>query len=102
MEAQRIDDKSIWVEIDDLIIKTIISVEPQIVSAVSMFVPHRQNCFEVLGFDILLDDTMHPWLLEVNFSPSLSTDSPLDHYVKSSMLAGQLFLDCSFEFLALF
>jgi hypothetical protein len=52
-----------------------------------MTVPYRTNCFEVLGFDILLDDTIKPWLLEVNLSPSLNTDSPLDLKIKGSMIA---------------
>jgi len=27
-------------------------------------------CFEVLGFDIMLDADMKPWLIEVNHTPS--------------------------------
>lgn len=50
---------------------------------------HRQNCFEVFGFDILLDSDLKPWLVEVNLSPSLSSDSPLDHTIK-----GHLLTDC--------
>ena len=35
----------------------------------------------------MIDDKLNPWLLEVNQSPSLSCDSPLDHKIKGSMLA---------------
>jgi tubulin polyglutamylase TTLL5 len=52
-----------------------------------MNVPYRDNCFEVLGFDILLDETLRPWLLEINLSPSLNTDSGLDLKIKGSMLS---------------
>ena len=52
-----------------------------------MQVPYRDNCFEVLGFDILLDDNLRPWLLEINLSPSLNTDSPLDLKIKGNMIA---------------
>ena len=52
-----------------------------------MNVPYRTNCFEVLGFDILLDDALRPWLLEINLSPSLNTDSNLDLKIKGAMIA---------------
>ena len=48
---------------------------------------HRQNCFEVFGFDILLDSDLKPWLVEVNLSPSLSCDSPLDLAIKANLVA---------------
>ena len=47
---------------------------------------HRSNCFEVFGFDILLDSDLKPWLIEVNLSPSLSPDSPLDMTIKTNLL----------------
>ena len=47
---------------------------------------YRSNCFEVFGFDILLDSDLKPWLIEVNLSPSLSPDSPLDMVIKQSLL----------------
>merc|ERR1719473_2468741 len=52
----------------------------------------RGNCFEIFGFDILLDESLRPWLLEVNLSPSMESDSPLDHCVKSHLLADALTL----------
>jgi tubulin polyglutamylase TTLL5 len=46
--------------------------------------PFQNNCFELLGFDILLDSNMKPWLMEVNLSPSLASESPLDLKIKSN------------------
>jgi hypothetical protein len=46
---------------------------------------HRQNCYEIFGFDILLDSDLKPWLVEVNLSPSLSADSPLDMTIKANL-----------------
>lgn len=73
-----IDDCKIFKKIEDIIIKTIISAEPILNNAFEMFVPYRHNCFELLGFDVLIDSNLNPWLLEVNLSPSLSCDSLLD------------------------
>ena len=47
---------------------------------------HPSNCFELLGFDVLLDQDLKPWLLEVNLSPSMNTDSPLDIKIKSQLI----------------
>lgn len=52
-----------------------------------MHVPNRLNCFQLFGFDVMIDANLNPWLLEVNLSPSLSCDSPLDQKIKAEMLA---------------
>ena len=36
-------------------------------------------CFEVLGFDILLDKACQPYLLEVNHTPSFNCDNQIAH-----------------------
>lgn len=43
-------------------------------------------CFELLGFDIILDDKLKPWLLEINHSPSYRCDNEIDFYVKEKVL----------------
>ena len=35
----------------------------------------------------MVDDRLNPWLLEVNLSPSLACDSPLDQKIKGNLLA---------------
>ena len=41
----------------------------------------------MLGFDLLIDQSGKPWLVEVNHSPSLSCDTPIDSSLKSKLLA---------------
>merc|ERR1712224_635825 len=52
----------------------------------------RGNCFELFGFDILIEENMRPWLIEVNLSPSLSISSPLDRKIKADVMADLLSL----------
>ncbi|KAM3594469.1 uncharacterized protein V6R79_008429 [Siganus canaliculatus] len=74
-------------QVEDLIVKALLSAELQIATACKMFVPHKTNCFELYGFDVLIDTNLKPWLLEVNLSPSLACDAPLDLKIKASMIA---------------
>ncbi len=69
-------------KIYDIIIKTCISVEADMLHGESRLKDHRRNCFELFGFDVLVDDKMHPWLIEVNVSPSLSIGSQIDKEIK--------------------
>ncbi|EER02036.1 hypothetical protein Pmar_PMAR024357 [Perkinsus marinus ATCC 50983] len=84
-------------DVEDVIIKTIISAEPQMAtnlhratnytSCAELDAPVHQNIFEIYGFDILLDANLRPWLLEVNVCPSFSSSSRLDKRIKSQMIA---------------
>ena len=50
------NDELLFCKIEDLIIKTIISGEHVINNANEMFCPFpRYNCFELFGFDVLID-----------------------------------------------
>jgi D-alanine-D-alanine ligase-like ATP-grasp enzyme len=43
-------------------------------------------CFQILGFDVLIDQKFKPLLLEVNASPSFGTDSSLDYKIKKNVV----------------
>jgi D-alanine-D-alanine ligase-like ATP-grasp enzyme len=47
-------------------------------------------CFEILGFDILIDEKLKPWLIEINHAPSFGTDTCLDFKIKKNLLADTL------------
>ena len=44
------------------------------------------NWFEILGFDIMLDENLDPLLIEVNHAPSFATESNLDLRIKTKLL----------------
>lgn len=82
--ARGISYDFVFAQIKDVIVKTLISVEPHIVGAMNQCPPgNRNSCFELYGFDVLIDEKLKPWLLEVNVFPSLSSSSPFDKIVKS-------------------
>lgn len=45
-----------------------------------------KHCFEVYGFDVLIDANLKPWLIEVNASPSLTSTTESDRILKMSLL----------------
>jgi hypothetical protein len=49
-----------------------------------------RTCFEILGFDIMLDDALKPWIIEVNHSPSWTTDTEFDYELKKRVIADAL------------
>ena len=92
LKEHKVNDERVFNKIRDIIVKTIISCEPSMVHAFEMNVPYHSNCFQLFGFDVMIDDELNPHLLEVNLSPSLSCDSQLDHRIKAHLVADLLSL----------
>ncbi|GKT32333.1 Tubulin-tyrosine ligase/Tubulin polyglutamylase like protein, partial [Aduncisulcus paluster] len=81
----------LWSRIKDLVRKTLIAAEPNVVSSLIAATPSGRErdypvAFELYGFDVLIDDKLKPWLIEVNTSPSTGSPSPLDKRIKWPML----------------
>jgi tubulin polyglutamylase TTLL4 len=90
-EKMGISYEEVFKDVKTLCIKTLMAVEPQITTAMRA-TKHRAQCFEVYGFDVLIDAKLRPWLLEVNVAPSLSSSSPYDKQVKTMLLCDTLHL----------
>lgn len=96
-DLQKIKD-----EINDIFIKTILAVLPNLQHTYMSCRPAEvkaepdaagmnqqyfgSNCYEVLGFDIMIDSFFKPWLIEVNHSPSFTCDTPLDMRIKGTLI----------------
>uniref|UniRef100_A0A8C5QFN5 Tubulin--tyrosine ligase-like protein 9 n=1 Tax=Leptobrachium leishanense TaxID=445787 RepID=A0A8C5QFN5_9ANUR len=70
--------ENLFQEMDNLFIKSLQSVQKVIIN--------DKHCFELYGFDILLDEDLKPWLLEVNASPSLTASNQEDYDLKCRLL----------------
>ena len=73
-------------------LKTLIAVEPTITQNVMKNPTTRNNCFELYGFDVMIDQNMKPWVLEVNVQPSLSSSSVFDKRIKTMVVCDVLTL----------
>ena len=87
LEENGIKSDLVFEKIDDIIIKTFISCENNLINAISKYCSYQENCFELYGFDILIDDHLNCWLMEVNLSPNLHFDAAIDLKIKGEMLA---------------
>ncbi|NXG03417.1 TTLL7 polyglutamylase, partial [Sakesphorus luctuosus] len=95
LETNNLDVSKFWSDISELVVKTLIVAEPHVLHAYRMCRPGQAPgsdsvCFEVLGFDILLDRKLKPWLLEINRAPSFGTDQKIDYDVKKGVLLNAL------------
>ncbi|XP_046805483.1 tubulin polyglutamylase ttll-4 isoform X2 [Lucilia cuprina] len=86
LEARGVNTKRLWATLRNLVIRAIISGEAGLNRTYRQNVNFRYNCFELFGFDVLLDENITPWLLEINISPSLHSELPLDLHVKGPLI----------------
>jgi len=82
-----IDYEGVFVRVKDLIVKSVLSVEPIIANNMQRASKNRHLCFELYGFDVILDSDLRPWLLEVNVLPSFSSSATIDKRIKTALLS---------------
>lgn len=76
-------------EINDVVVKTLVSVQPQLAHQYRSWFTEEvdgSQWFELLGFDIMLDENLDPILIEVNHAPSFATDAKLDLDLKRNLI----------------
>ena len=81
--------KKLKQDINDILIKTLIVSQPSLSHLYKSCQPddlENQLCFQILGFDIMIDEDCKPWLIEVNQSPSFKADSGLDKRIKTQLV----------------
>lgn len=68
----------IWEQIKELVLLTLLPIVSE--------VPDNPRSFELLGFDVMLDSDLKPWIIEVNASPALAISGAEDTQVKIPLL----------------
>jgi tubulin polyglutamylase TTLL6/13 len=93
MEGLGVDVGALQDRIDEVIQLTMLAVQQEYIADYRKTVKtqdERCRLFEILGFDILIDEALKPWLIEVNNNPSLRGDTPFDAELKLSVVRGAL------------
>uniref|UniRef100_A0A4W3HQS2 Tubulin tyrosine ligase-like family, member 2 n=1 Tax=Callorhinchus milii TaxID=7868 RepID=A0A4W3HQS2_CALMI len=78
LQGLNINELLLWQRISNIVTLTLLTVTSSI--------KPLPNCFELFGFDILIDDNIKPWLLEVNCSPALTIECTADVIVKKGLV----------------
>ncbi|CAF1222750.1 unnamed protein product [Rotaria sordida] len=91
LKKQNQDVNKLWKEIQNIVIKTIFLAEPHILTTYRMCRPgilptSESVCFELLGFDILIDKKLKPWVIEVNRCPSFDVNRQIEFDIKIKLL----------------
>ena len=82
LQERGVDFSALWDHIVIVILRALFAVQDSI--------PHQANSFELLGFDVIIDEHKKPWLLEANSSPSLAISTPLDKLLKECLIRDTL------------
>jgi tubulin monoglycylase TTLL3/8 len=48
-------------------------------------ITQRKNSHELFGYDIMVDEQLNPWLIEVNSSPAMDYSTPVTENLVKSM-----------------
>ncbi|CAG9464782.1 unnamed protein product [Pedinophyceae sp. YPF-701] len=95
MSGEGHDYDKLMDEIGAIAVKTVMSIQPLLQHYYWSAVPAQNDgfsCFEVLGLDIMIDESLQPVMIECNHSPSFSTESDLDLQIKERLLRDTLVL----------
>lgn len=76
-DVERLFERIGWI-----IVHSLKACQPTVIS--------DRHCFELYGYDVMVDDALKPWLIEVNASPSLSASTPADRRMKLAVVSDVL------------
>lgn len=81
---QQLEPSTIWTQVEEIVRRTILAKEQEIIGILRSY--KTQNFFELMRFDLIIDDTLKVHLMEANMSPNLSSA----HFKPNSLLYEQI------------
>ena len=78
LDGKGIEREPIWQRICEVVLRSLFCVVEKM--------GHHPNCFELFGYDVLIDADLKCHLIEVNSSPALTRHNPLDHDIKGTVI----------------
>ncbi|CAM9616451.1 unnamed protein product, partial [Choristocarpus tenellus] len=89
----------VWAWVVDACAKTIIPVAPKLrqeyrtmKGSTSFNSPSSSNqstCFTIVGMDLMIDDELNPWIIEINHLPSFR-QTEMDYRMKKALVTDSL------------
>ncbi|XP_031617910.1 probable tubulin polyglutamylase ttll-15 [Contarinia nasturtii] len=79
------DPNGIWIQVEEAIRQTLLNKEKHIINALKNY-RHKRNFFEMMRFDLIVDDNLRVYLMEANMSPNLSSA----HFQQNTLLYEQV------------
>ena len=98
-----IERESLWKQVEHIVALTLIAVHPRLdlqyrscltENDLKSGSNHTSKCFQMLGFDIMVDSSGFAQLLEVNTHPSFAWDTKIDSTIKRPAIAGCMAIVC--------
>ena len=87
LKSQHIDPTRVMCEIERAVVATTIAGMSEVREFHTQRVIYQRTCYEMYGFDVLLDESLNPYVIEMNVSPSLCAKvSSLDARIKSPVM----------------
>lgn len=92
------DIDKLWHDIENAMALTVLSAAPFIINGAKLQCSANgyPRCFQLLGFDVLLDENLKPWILEVNYRPSLEYGTQSEKALKIRMLKELMSIACPY------
>lgn len=99
MASKGVDVNLLWKKIDRAVTLAVISSYGSLVRGEKRRCPAKAypRCFQMLGFDVLFDKELNPWILEVNYRPSLKFYRGRERRMKVGMIKDVLRIACPLQ-----